>query len=697
VTPLRRYGVAVATIAITAIVGELLEHVLQIGRLPYALFLPAVLATTALAGKWPGILATALGAIAPEIAVVHAHVPSPGFTAEVVGLVLYTAVGLGVAVIAGRLAQARTEAQAAATEATRRSDELVTARGAADRLARDAQRRARDFATLFEEAPIGIGIAEDVDCRRIVPNRAFAEMLGVAPGQNISQTAESAERIPLLITATDGTPIPDDELALQRAARTGLPVRAVDVEVVRADGARISLLEFAAPLLDDDGKTRGAIGAFLDISSQRRAAEEQRFLAEATRLLNDSLDYQDTLGKLVRLAVPQMADYSLLDVLDDHEQVVRVGLAHRDPVKEATLTQTLVMTPAGQGIRGQSGLLNLVRAGRSVLWADVTRESLERQAFREDQIEFILSVGVSSCAMVPLLLRDRVIGAFAWVRHPGRPKFDDRDLALAEEVARRASAAVENARLYREAQTANRLKDEFVATLSHELRTPLNALLGWTELLRSGQLPPDRQLVAIDAIERTARLQSQITNDLVDVSQAASGAFRLLRRPVAAGEVVRSAVEAFRLAADSKGVRLGVDVAPDMPSVLVDPDRLQQIVFNLVANAVKFTPAGNVDVSARVADGRLEVDVRDSGIGIPASFLPFVFDRFRQADGSTSRQYGGLGLGLSIVRSLVELHGGRVAAHSDGEGRGATFSVWIPAGASAVAATPGADADGVTG
>jgi signal transduction histidine kinase len=147
---------------------------------------------------------------------------------------------------------------------------------------------------------------------------------------------------------------------------------------------------------------------------------------------------------------------------------------------------------------------------------------------------------------------------------------------------------------------------------------------------------------------------------------------------VAADEIIRNAVESFRLAAESKDVRLVVQVAPGMPPVFVDPDRLQQIVFNLVANAVKFTPAGTVDVIARVDDG-LHVDVRDTGIGIAASFLPFVFDRFRQADGSTSRQYGGLGLGLSIVRSLVELHGGRVSARSDGAGRGATFSVWMPA------------------
>jgi signal transduction histidine kinase len=687
VTAAGRYGIAVASVVIASVLGWGLGQMLQIDRLPSALYLPAVLVATALAGQGPGLLATVLGPLAGEIAVAHSHAPSHEFKFELVGLVLYVAAGAGAAVLAGRLSRARSEADTAAADARRRSEDLVAARESVDRLARDAQRRARDFSTLFEEAPIGIGIAEDVGCRRVVPNRTFAEILGVPTGENISQHPEAVGRVPLQITDANGTPIPVDELVLQRAARTGQSVRAVEVGLTRPDGARISLLQFAAPLLDDDGRPRGAIGAFLDVTSERRATEEQRFLAEATRLLNDSLDYQITLAQLVRLAVPQLADYSLLDILSPEGEVVRVGLAHRDPAKEALLIEALVTTPANQGIRGDRGLLTLVRGGRSVLWADITSEFLEAQGMRPDQVAFVERVGLRSCVMVPLLLRDRVVGAFAWARHEGRSKFDARDLALGEEVARRAAAAVENARLYREAQDANRLKDEFVATLSHELRTPLNALLGWTDLLRSGQLPPERQQLALDAIERTARLQSQITNDLVDVSQAASGAFRLAPRYVAADEIIRNAVESFRLAAESKGVRLSVQVASDMPPVFVDPDRLQQIVFNLVANAVKFTPAGTVDVVARVDDGRLHVDVRDTGIGIAASFLPFVFDRFRQADGSSSRQYGGLGLGLSIVRSLVELQGGRVTAHSDGEGRGATFSVWLPA---RPAATPAA-------
>ena len=180
---------------------------------------------------------------------------------------------------AAHLQHARGRADAEAEAAARRSEELVQARQAVDRLARDAQRRARDFSTLFEEAPIGLGIAEDVECRTIVPNRALAEMLGVTPGENISQSAGRADRIPLRIAGPDGTPLAVEELSLQRAARTGLPVRGMDVDVVRPDGTRISLLEYAAPLLDDDGQPRGAIGAFLDVSARRRTPRSSAFSA----------------------------------------------------------------------------------------------------------------------------------------------------------------------------------------------------------------------------------------------------------------------------------------------------------------------------------------------------------------------------------------------------------------------------------
>ncbi len=239
----------------------------------------------------------------------------------------------------------------------------------------------------------------------------------------------------------------------------------------------------------------------------------------------------------------------------------------------------------------------------------------------------------------------------------------------------------------RKAEEANRLKDEFLSTVSHELRTPLNAILGWTWILLSGRLDADGTLRAVQTIERNSRAQSQIIDDLLDVSRIITGKLRLKVRPVSLETVVEGAVEAQRPAADARGIRIEVVAMPSGSSgsaglglgLRGDPERLQQVVWNLLSNAVKFTPQdGRVDVSIDEHEGQARVRISDSGIGIKPEFLPFVFDRFRQADSSTTRTYGGLGLGLSIVRHLVELHGGSVAVSSDGEGRGSTFTVLLP-------------------
>ncbi|MEW6322729.1 MAG: ATP-binding protein [Acidobacteriota bacterium] len=251
-------------------------------------------------------------------------------------------------------------------------------------------------------------------------------------------------------------------------------------------------------------------------------------------------------------------------------------------------------------------------------------------------------------------------------------------LAAARADAARLAAAAE-ARA-REAAEANRLKDDFLATLSHELRTPLNALLGWVQLLKSGQLGDERRARALEAIERSARLQAQLTADLLDISRIVSGKLHLATQEVRVEPLVEGALDSLRPSADAKGQALVAHVAPDLVPLVLDPARIQQVVWNLVSNAIKFTPnGGTITVDVLIERGELVVRVTDTGIGISAEFLPFVFDRFRQADGGTTRAHGGLGLGLAIVRHLVELHGGAVTAHSPGVGRGATFTVRIPA------------------
>ncbi|HEU4869696.1 MAG TPA: PAS domain S-box protein [Pyrinomonadaceae bacterium] len=240
-------------------------------------------------------------------------------------------------------------------------------------------------------------------------------------------------------------------------------------------------------------------------------------------------------------------------------------------------------------------------------------------------------------------------------------------------------AAAQNERLYRHAEESSRLKEEFLATISHELRTPLSAILGWTRMLRMGQLSPENSVKALDTIERNARAQAQLVDDLLDVSRIITGKLRMDVRPSDPNSFIDAAVEAVKPAAEAKNVRIQKIVDTGAIAIPGDPVRLQQVVWNLLSNAIKFTPrGGHVQIYSQRVNSHLEIIVSDSGQGISPDFLPHVFDRFRQADQKTSRQHGGMGLGLAIVRHLVEMHGGTVRAASEGEGKGATFTVMLP-------------------
>jgi signal transduction histidine kinase/DNA-binding NarL/FixJ family response regulator len=229
------------------------------------------------------------------------------------------------------------------------------------------------------------------------------------------------------------------------------------------------------------------------------------------------------------------------------------------------------------------------------------------------------------------------------------------------------------------AVSANRVKDEFLATLSHELRTPLNAILGWTTMLRDGNVQPAQVMRALDTIHRNAMAQVQIVNDVLDISRIVRGTVQLSPKAISLGPLLMLAVESIAPTAEAKGITITTSIADEAAEVWADPDRLQQIFWNLLSNAVKFTGGGDrIEVSMQREGGEAWVRVRDTGQGIAPSFLPHVFERFRQGDGSPTRMHGGLGLGLSIARHLVELHGGWMRAESDGEGLGATFTVVLP-------------------
>jgi PAS domain S-box-containing protein len=277
----------------------------------------------------------------------------------------------------------------------------------------------------------------------------------------------------------------------------------------------------------------------------------------------------------------------------------------------------------------------------------------------------------------PLSHEGRVIGTLTIIEDVTERVAREAELQAQIEERSRLLSSENVAR--REAERANRLKDEFLATISHELRNPLNAILGWAHMMRLGKLNEANMERAVETIYRNAKSQSQLVADLLDVSRIISGKLRLDVRTVDLISIVNAAIDSIRPATDAKSIRLQTMLDPAAGPISGDADRLQQIVWNLLTNAVKFTPkGGRIQVKLQRINSHVEIVVSDSGVGISKEFLPHVFDRFRQADASTTRLHGGLGLGLSIVHQLVDLHGGSVAVQSEGEGKGATFTITLP-------------------
>ena len=294
------------------------------------------------------------------------------------------------------------------------------------------------------------------------------------------------------------------------------------------------------------------------------------------------------------------------------------------------------------------------------------------------QVQMQQSVRIS-----PLHEQDRIIGTLTIIEDVTERVIREAELQAQIESRSLLLASEKSAR--EEAEKANRLKDEFLATISHELRSPLTAMLGWANILLTRELDEETRTKAIETIYRNAQAQHQLISDLLDVSRIISGKLRLNVKMIELPPIIEAAMDSVRPAAAAKNIKLQSSIGPDANSILGDADRLQQVIWNLLTNAIKFTPKeGKVSVQAKRVVDDLELIVVDTGRGIRKEFLPYVFDRFRQEDGATTKLHGGLGLGLSIVRQLIELHGGTVRVESEGEGKGATFIVSLPISAGAI-------------
>ncbi|HEX8170939.1 MAG TPA: GAF domain-containing protein [Thermoanaerobaculia bacterium] len=528
------------------------------------------------------------------------------------------------------------------------------------RATREEQRyRALLFAT---PTPLAIGITT-ADGRIEEESRSWRELTGqtveeMREGQFDALHEFDRERV---------------RAAWQRAVATETPFEET-YRVRMRDGSYRWFAGKAVPVYDTDQRVLEWVWASTDVHDAKVSEDSLRFLAKATELFASSLDYGETLKTLTSLAVPEMADWCAVDLLEGTE-IERLAVAHVDPAKVEYARELRRRFPPDPRT---DQVAVVMRSGRSQLVSTIPDGLLEELVPDAEQLRIARELGLMSWMIVPLRSRGNALGAVTFVSSDSRRRYTERDLALAEEFARRAAVAIDNARLYGDAQSANRAKDEFLATLSHELRTPLTAILGWARLLRMGMSPEESE-TAVVAIEQSAQAQAQLIDDILDVSRIMAGKLRIEPHAVDLRTVAQAALATVRPAADAKDIHIEAHFPEVVPPVWGDEGRLQQVAWNLLSNAIKFTPrGGRVEARIDVEEALVRLVVTDTGQGISAEFLPHVFEPFRQADSSTTRVYGGIGLGLAIVRYLVELHGGSVSASSEGTGRGATFTVALP-------------------
>jgi PAS domain S-box-containing protein len=407
---------------------------------------------------------------------------------------------------------------------------------------------------------------------------------------------------------------------------------------------------------------------------------EQRchFLAQASEVLASSLDYETTLNSVARLVVPFLADYCLIHRLEVDGQLQMVAAVHHDPSKQKLLNELGCLYQTD--IQNSNNLMaQVARTGEAIFAAEIGPHMAQFVTRDSRLLELKTRLQPKSLIVLPLIARRQILGTLMLAMAQSDRHYKESDLWLTLDLARRAAMAIDNAQLYHKAQESNRLKDEFLLTLSHELRTPLNSILGWATILLTRNLNERTLRQALETIERKARAQVQIVYDLLDVSRLMAGRLRLNPGWVELGAIIHEAIANLQLAIEAKSIQLDSHIDSSVGLVRGDPKYLYRVVWNLLSNAIKFTPnGGRVEIQLMQVDNCAQIQVRDTGVGIHPDFLPHVFDRFRQADSTTTRRFGGVGLGLSLVGQLVELHGGTVQALSDGVDKGATFIVKLP-------------------
>jgi signal transduction histidine kinase len=525
----------------------------------------------------------------------------------------------------------------------------------------------RVLSALLEQMPSGVLVAEAATGRVVLANPQMDEIWRrsiVAGTEGWNGYDES------------GREYRPEEWPLARAL-AGETVPEEEIEIVRGDGTRAVVRFSATPVLDREGRIVAAVLTGLDVTEHRRRLASRRFLADAGTLLASSLDYVSTLRNLARLAVPTLADWCTVDLLDADGEIERVAVEHTDRrLAQAAMQLARRFPPT---LETEIAVARVIESGEAELIPSVTDEELDGLTTSKHERRALGELGIESAMIVPIEARGSPLGAIVFLAAGSGRRYAADDLEVAEELATRAALAIENSRLFDQSRAATEAKSDFLAVMSHELRTPLTAIIGYAELLQLGVPDPvtPRQYEQADRIEVSARHLLQLIEEILTLVTLESGERRVRREGVHVNQLLDHAAGIIEPMAKSKGIPLAVVPAEGDPILRSDPDKLLQILLNLLSNAVKFTEAGDIRLEASVSDATLTIEVADSGIGIGPEHLQRVFEPFWQVERPITRRAGGTGLGLTISRRLADLLGAELEVESEA-GVGSIFRVRIP-------------------
>jgi PAS domain S-box-containing protein len=490
---------------------------------------------------------------------------------------------------------------------------------------------------------------------------AFGQPLGIVFNIKNERTGQQAE----------------DPVA--RVLREGVVIGLGNHTILTArDGTLRPVEDSAAPITDEQGRVIGVVLVFHDVTQRRWAEQATHFLADASAALAGLVDYKSTLQKVAGLAVPHYADWCAVDLLEESGSLQRLAVAHVDPAKIQLAHEAYRRYPPD--LQAPHGPPHVIRTGQAELVPEITDDMILAAGRDEEHLRLLHQLGLRSYLCVPLVVQGRSLGAITFIHAESGRRYGPADLQLAQDLAHRAAIAIENSRLYSELRETDRKKDEFLAMLAHELRNPLAPLRNAVQILRMRGVDAATAERARDMMERQIHNIVRLVDDLLDVSRIMQGKIYLRKEPVEIATIVAGAVETAQPFIDAQGHHLTVSLPQEPVLLEADAVRLAQVVNNLLTNSAKYMKGkGRIWLEVERKGEELVLRVRDTGIGIAPDLLPHVFDLFVQAEHGVGRAQGGLGIGLTLVRRLVELHGGHITAYSEGLGKGSEFTVRVPA------------------